>query len=184
MVADTALFDVAKPAVRIARAWAMPNADTFSIKPIADLLLERLPGGVIVDPFARNSQIGTIRNDINAETDAHYHMDAIDFCEMLAARGVRADAVLLDPPYSPRQFSECYKAAGIKPTEKHTQNARILATVKASLAALLKSGGVAITCGWNSTGLGMKRGMVLREVLIVCHGAAHNDTIVTVEVKL
>ena len=37
--------------------------------------------------------------------------------------------------------------------------------------------------GWNSSGVGIKRGMKLIEVLLVPHGGSHNDTIVTVERK-
>jgi hypothetical protein len=45
-------------------------------------------------------------------------------------------------------------------------------------------GGYAICCGWNSIGIGKKRGFKLIEVLLVCHGRLHNDTIVTVEQKV
>jgi hypothetical protein len=38
--------------------------------------------------------------------------------------------------------------------------------------------------GWNSSGIGIKRGFELIEVLLVCHGGSHNDTIVTVERKI
>lgn len=48
---------------------------------------------------------------------------------------------------------------------------------------LLKNGGIAICCGWNTVGFGKERGYMLEEILMVCHGGAHNDTIVTVERK-
>jgi hypothetical protein len=38
--------------------------------------------------------------------------------------------------------------------------------------------------GWNSSGVGTKRGMELIEVLLVSHGGSHNDTICTVERKI
>ena len=44
--------------------------------------------------------------------------------------------------------------------------------------------GIAMCFGWNSSGVGKKRGMQLIEVLLVAHGGSHNDTICTVERKL
>lgn len=35
--------------------------------------------------------------------------------------------------------------------------------------------------GWNSAGMGISRGFDLIELLTVCHGAAHNDTICVAE---
>lgn len=63
---------------------------------------------VIVDPFARNSDIGTITNDLDPETKAMYHKDATDFLCHLDDN--IADIVLYDPPYSARQVSESYKS--------------------------------------------------------------------------
>ena len=60
----------------------------------------------------------------------------------------------------------------------------MFAAVKDALSGLLRVGGLAISCGWNSTGFGKKRGYELLEVLLVCHGRCHNDTIVVVERKL
>ena len=58
----------------------MPNSETFSIKPIRELIDRyKKDGMVIVDPFARNSDIGTITNDLDPETKAMYHKDATDF---------------------------------------------------------------------------------------------------------
>lgn len=39
-------------------------------------------------------------------------------------------------------------------------------------------------CGWNSAGFGKVRGYVFEEILLVAHGGAHNDTIVTVERRM
>lgn len=93
------------------REWAMPSPRTFSIPPIRDLIARVTAGAsVIVDPFARNSLVGTVRNDLDEETDAQYHMDATDFLRGLP--DASADAVLYDPPYSPRQIEECYRRLG------------------------------------------------------------------------
>lgn len=171
------------PETKFSRRWSMPSADTFSIGPVAALLDRVLAGcQAIVDPFARNSTRGTFRNDLNPTTTAQHHLNAVDFLDMLTMQGITADAVLFDPPYSPRQISEVYASVGLTATTEDTQNARLYRIVKARLSLLLKAGGVAICCGWNSGGLGGPS-YVLEEVLLVPHGSAHNDTIVTVERK-
>ena len=175
---------MAKPdyTIVMSRKFAMPNPETFSLAPVTDLLNRYLSGkSVVVDPFARNSKRGTITNDLNLKTTAMYHMPAEEFVEGL---NIKADAVLFDPPYSPRQISECYQSIGRKTTTKDTQNARLYKRVKDGLDRILIPGGIAICCGWNSMGFGLKRGYQMLEILLVPHGAAHNDTIVTVERKL
>lgn len=167
----------------ISRTWAMPSPNTFSIPPIADLLTRWLPaGGVVVDPFARESQRGTLRNDLDPAAPTQYHMEATAFCDQVLP-GVSADAVLFDPPYSPRQISECYKAVGLAVSTADTQNARLYKAVRDGLDLSLKAGGIAISCGWNSGGFGKSRGYRIEEILLVAHGGAHNDTIVVVESK-
>lgn len=170
--------------IKFSRIWSMPNKDTLSIKPIRELV-ERViqEGDVVVDPFARNCRIATITNDLDPDTQAEYHMDAVDFCQMLVDDNVTADVVILDPPYSPRQMSECYRKVGLKKGMEGTQNARLYKECKDRLTKILKPGGIAICCGWNSNGFGIGRGYEIIEILLVPTGAAHNDFIVTVENK-
>lgn len=163
----------------------MPSADTFSIGPINRLLKWYLKDcAVVVDPFARNSRFGTITNDLNPETEATYHMDAEEFGKKLVSEGVVADAVLFDPPYSSRQIAEVYQGVGRQVTMYDTQRGPMHHAVKSSLDKILKVGGVAICFGWNSGGFGSDRLYELEEILLVPHGAEHNDTIVTVERKI
>ena len=112
-------------------------------------------------------------------------MDAVEFLDQCVEEyGAESfDAVLLDPPYSPRQIAEVYKSIGRPVGMEDTQNARLYRQCKDRMAILLKHHGVAVTCGWNSMGFGINRGFVLREVLLVPVGAAHNDYILTVETK-
>lgn len=164
------------------REFAMGNAETFSLPPVSRLLDKWLRGCVvIVDPFARNSARATLTNDLNPNTDAQHHLPADEFVEM---EGVSADAVLFDPPYSPRQITECYQAIGLTCGTEDTQNGRLYRRVKDGLHRMLKPDGIAISFGWNSMGFGITRGYELLEILLVSHGAAHNDTIVTVERKI
>jgi hypothetical protein len=163
----------------------MPNAATFEIPPVARLVSEVVASArVVVDPFARNSMIATHRNDLDPETLAEWHMDAAEFCDRMIRDGVKADAVLFDPPYSPRQIAEVYGRVGRTCGTEETQNAALYREVRDRLVALLKVGGRAISCGWNSSGFGKERGYRMDEILLVCHGGAHNDTIVVVETKM
>jgi len=175
-----------EPPVKFSRQWHMPNPNTFEIKPIAALLRRWLHGcNTIVDPFARDSKWATHANDLSPEYNTKFHMDAVEYLQMLLDDGMKGifEAALLDPPYSPRQMSEAYKGVGMKVGIKGTQNARLYKECKDRMKAMLKPEGIAITCGWNSNGFGKTRGFQLREVLLVPCGGAHNDYIVTAETK-
>ena len=159
---------------KFSRVWAMPNSNTFSVKRIGDFG-RRYLHGVSVDPFARNSEMATYTNDMNPETTAQYHMDAIAFLEMLAEKSVVADVVLFDPPYSPRQISECYAATGKKAGMMDTQNAALYAKCRKAISKICKLNSLVLSFGWNSCGMGP--GWETEEIMLVCHGSAHADTI-------
>lgn len=165
------------------RTWAMPHGDTFSVRPIGEFV-QRYMGHsrLSVDPFARNNDWATYTNDINPSTRAQRHLDAETFLLELAREGVaNVDLAILDPPYSPRQISECYKEAGLKVGMKDTQNAALYARVKAALLPLLAPHATILSFGWNSAGMGQKHGFEILEVMLCAHGAAHNDTICMAE---
>ena len=163
------------------RTWAMPSADTFSVKPIGEFVKKHTEGaGVVVDPFARESKYGTVTNDLNPDFDTDYHLDALDFLKMFPDNSV--DCVIYDPPYSLRQVSECYKSVGREVTMETTQaswRAKHLDEIK----RIVRDGGGVLCFGWNSNGVGKKRGFEMEEMLVVAHGGSHNDTICTYEVK-
>ena len=173
----------APPRYGITRQWSMPSSETFDVPPIASFI-ERWHREPSVDPFARNSLWGTYRNDLSPDTAAQYHMEAGDFVALLVEEGLRAECVLFDPPYSPRQISEVYQSVGRRATTEDTQSPRLYRTVRDGLDRLLVSGGVALSFGWNSAGFGRERGYEVAEILLVAHGGAHNDTICVAEVKL
>lgn len=166
--------------MKITRTWQMPNSNTFSIKPINELIY-KYSSGIVIDPFANKNKIATITNDLDTQFSTNYHMDATDFLKMFDDDSI--DTVLYDPPYSTRQVSECYKSLGLTVNMQTTQ-ASYWSKQKEQIARILKSGGIAITCGWNSGGIGKKYGFVIQEILLIAHGGWHNDTIVTVEKKI
>lgn len=171
--------------VKFSRAWAMPNAETFSIKPIGEFVTRWMTAtpGISIDPFARNKQIATLTNDLNPETSAACHMDASEFCRQLIASGVTIQIALFDPPYSPRQISEVYKGIGREVTMQDTQSS-FWKIARDALDPLIVKGGICLSFGWSSNGMGKTRGYEIEEILLVAHGGAHNDTICMAERKL
>lgn len=167
---------------KINRIWAMPNKNTFQIRPIKELLSRYIGGEdkIVVDPFANDSKIGTITNDLNPKFDTTYHMDALDFLKQIPNASV--DVVLYDPPYSLRQVKECYEGVGITVTAEHTKSSWRSKHLD-EIARILRPSGICISFGWNTNGVGMKRGFRIEEILIVPHGGSKNDTLCTVETK-
>ena len=161
--------------VEFHREWAMPSADTFNIPPIGLFVKKYLHDAkVSIDPFARNKKWCTYTNDLNPDTTADYHEEANVFMDELKDRGVLADLIIFDPPYSTRQVSECYQKVGIKATQNDT-SAATWSNWKKSIKTILSPGGIVLSFGWNSTGMGFP--FEILEILLVCHGGYHNDTI-------
>lgn len=155
----------------------MPNIWTFKVPPIAQLLSEEMPGDLWVDPFAGHHSPAVFTNDIEEDCPAESHLDALEFLGNLASSSF--DGVLFDPPYSTEQCLRRY-------TPKHggtAGRAEYWARCKDEIARIIQPGGRAICFCWDSTGIGKKRGFELLRVRLVCHGACHNDTIITVERK-
>lgn len=166
----------------------MPNSRTFSIKPIKELIINELQNGIILDPFANECNIKDlmknntyITNDLDTQYSTDYHLDALDFLKQFEDNSV--DMVLYDPPYSPRQVSECYKSLG-QTVNMQTTQASYWSNQKKEIARIVKTGGKVITFGWNSGGIGKKYGFEIKNILLVPHGGWHNDTICVVETKI
>ncbi len=162
----------------------MPTPDTFDCEPIKGFVQKYLLNSKVrIDPFSRNKRWAKYTNDLNPDTAADHHMDAKDFMEMLLKEGVKADMVLFDPPYSSRQIAECYSSVGRTTTIQDTQG-KSWSDWKEAIDPLCVDGAVVLSFGWNSVGMGKKHGFELIEVLLVCHGGQHNDTICIAERKL
>jgi hypothetical protein len=168
--------------MKFTRVWAMPNKETFTIKPIKELLERYVGDGQRwIDPFAGDNSPAEYTNDIHPERKTKWHMDAKDFCKKLPPFP-QFNGVLFDPPYSNRQISEHYKEVGKKANGMDT-SASFYTSVMEELKDKIKTGGYVISFGWNSGGFGKGRGFEIIEILLVPHGGHHNDTIVTVEQK-
>ena len=138
----------------------MPNHKTFDIKPIKELL-DRVVGDNYVDPFPHP-----------------FKRDALEYLKELKSNSV--EKLVFDPPYSPRQLKEIYQSVGLAYDTKATY----WSNIKKEIARVIKDGGTVVSFGWNSMGIGKKRGFKITEILLIPHGGQHNDTIVTVEKKI
>jgi hypothetical protein len=106
--------------MRIERKWEMPNSNTFDIRCIKELIGRYCPeSAVSIDPFANKNRIARITNDLDPDMGCDYCVDALDFLKQFDDNSV--DIVLYDPPYSPRQVSECYRRLGRTVNMKTTQ---------------------------------------------------------------
>ena len=158
--------------------WAMPNKNTFSIKPIGRFIKKK---GLTIDPFANRKHIyADITNDINKEKDVDYHMCALQFLKTFDDESI--DCILFDPPYSLRQLKEVYTGIGESLSYEHTTT--FFRDVKNEIQRITKKGGIIYSFGWSSVGMGSSRGFKKTDILLVCHGGYHHDTIILKEVKL
>ena len=159
--------------IKFSRVWAMPNKWTFEIQPIAELLDEELEG-FVVDPFSGNSSYADIGNDLNPNTYAPFHMEASQFLETFGNETI--DTLIDDPPYSATQIARSYNNIGLKPNSKDTSS-QFYTRYRTEIPRVVKLGGKVIKCGWETNGY---KGFTLERILLVPHGGAHSDTIVSV----
>lgn len=165
----------------MSRVWAMPNKDTFSVKPIGEWVQRFLAASKSsVDPFARNKKWATYTNDLNPSTEAMYHMECEAFLAMLVDFGVKADLIILDPP---RQVKECYDSIGLKMAQTDAMGGAARKRRRALIEQIAEPGATVLTFGWDTNGMG-KNGWQIDEILLVAHGSDHNDTICMAESRL
>jgi hypothetical protein len=160
----------------------MPSKNTFSIKCISELIFKyNKPEFVSLDPFANKSRVAKWTNDLDPEMGCDYNLDALEFLKIWHDRSI--DLVLFDPPFSPRQLAEVYKRLG-RSVNMQTTQASFWSNLKDEISRIIKVGGVVVSFGWNSNGIGKTRGFKIEEIMLVAHGGMHSDTIVTVERKI
>jgi len=146
---------------------------TFDSQKIFDWVVSKCNGEVL-NLFAGINllPVKEIRNDINKETPADYHMDAVEFLKFWKEnKNIKFDTVLLDPPYSYRKGMRKYEGATCS-------NFKI---VKDLIMEVINPDAKVITFGYHSSSMGMVRGFKQEELLIIGHGGAQHDTLAIVE---
>lgn len=167
--------------IEVSRVWSMPTPWTFEMTAVKAILDKYVGDGKgWIDPFAGENSPAEFRNDHNPLRQAEYHLEARDFVAQMEGP---FEGILFDPPYSFTQVKEHYQTVGQKPTKEFT-DMRFYEKVKSLACEKIKTGGYAISFGWNSNGFGKARGFRVVELMLIAHGGSKNDTIVTVEIKL
>ena len=128
-----------------------------------------------------------LNDEFNFDFDpCPFKQDAIDFLKSIETSSI--NSLVFDPPYSQYQLKEKYKSLGIyfHNSNDNDQNRRITkywSNCKKEITRIIKPNGKVISFGWNSGGMGKKNGFEIQKILLVNHGAQHNDTICTLETK-
>lgn len=186
----------------ITREWAMPNKNTFTIKPIKNFIVDNIKeyskdknSITIIDPFANNCSIKDvlekelpninivyISNDLDPSMNTDYNMDALDFLKLMNKKNIKADIILHDAPFTARQVSESYKKLGMSVNMETTQSS-FWGNLKKEIANISKHNSLVFSFGYNSGGIGKTKGYEILKILLTAHGGAHNDTISVLEIK-
>ena len=136
-----------------------------------DNIFPRISDFTVADPFARNCLIGTHTNDIDPNTKAIDHKDALEWLK--EQDDIYFDAVIFDPPFSSTMAERKYESGHVN---IYTVPGYVSECFK-EIARILKPGGKVLKLGYNSTRhsniLDLEKGW------IVCFGGNRNDVIMT-----
>lgn len=154
------------------RVVASTHKWTFRVPEIRAAVEEHLEGRVL-NLFAGDSRLNhddeVVRNDINPEIDAEYNFDAIEVADYFPPQSF--DTVVLDPPFSIRN-------AILRYDDYNVGKWKLVAD---GVHKVIRPGGVVISLGHNSTGLGKTRGFAKEKLFIFNHKGGHHDTFCLIE---
>lgn len=149
------------------------NRYTFKNKKIK-VWVESKCEGLTLNLFAGKTilNIDEVRNDLNLDMPADYHLDALEFVEKWS--GEKFGTILLDPPYSFRKSMEMYSGKVMSPFN----------ALKNAIPRVLVKRGVVITLGYHSVVMGQNRGFFQEHLMVMSHGGAIHDILVIIERSL
>jgi len=153
-----------------------PKKYTFEMPRLYKWTVQNCKGKTL-NLFAGKTKLKGIdetRVDLNKDVPADYYMDAYSFVLMAKEKGWKYDTVVFDPPYNLRKSREKY--FGVYTSE--------LRKIKTELPSIINTGGTVISYGYDTTGMGRKRGFELIHVCVVNHSGDHNDTLCIIEKKI
>jgi hypothetical protein len=151
------------------------NKYTFSVRPIREWVEEECEGKTL-NLFAGKTKLDVdeVRVDKDITMNADYYVDAYDFVIDCCRDDVKFNTIILDPPYSYRKSMEMYNNNKVSSFKK----------LKDLLPSILNDGGKIITFGYHSISMGHGRGFILEKIVVLSHGGAIHDTIISVERRL
>lgn len=116
-----------------------------------------------------------ITNDMDPSIDTDYSLEVGVGTDLTEHFGRETfDTVLLDPPYSTRKGREKYNG-------RHVDN---MTELKKAVAPIVRPGGTSILLGYDSSGLGQRRGFDVNEIGVFNFTGNHHDTLAIVETKV
>lgn len=128
-----------------------------------------------LDPFARDCEVFSFTNDIDPNTKAKSHMDALDFMKKMADTNPwKFDLIWFDPPFSSRQSNEIYDGH----VNVYTDPA-YMKDLYATIPKLLDTHGLFVRWGYN-TNNPCPSILRLEYVYIFPQGANKNDVLVSI----
>jgi len=155
-------------------AWEM-SPWTFEIRFVKKILQPelKLRSDVLI-PFAGQTRF-TKKNVIYVDImdglpKPYFQMNVLDFLKDYVKS---FDLIIADPPYSSNQAVRTYN------NEKHQE----ITMYKNAFDKVLRPGGIIYFFGYNSTGMGRKRGYEMTDIYLLNLAGSHNDIIITREVK-
>jgi hypothetical protein len=149
-----------------------PKKFTFQ-QPKLKKWTEKWCKGKVLNLFAGETMLlaDEYRVDSNKDMKADWYGDAFEF---VRDTDMKFDTIILDPPYNLRKSREAYKGHYMSSFMK----------IKNELNRILNDGGRIITFGYDSVGMGKKKGFEKIAICLVCHSGDHNDTLCLVEEKV
>jgi len=124
-----------------------------------------------LDPFSRNcTWAGDMTNDINPDTEAQNHQDALAWVQTIQPESVAIG--LLDPPFSDRQGAEKYGTGAIYSIPGY------LSHLERAMADCIVAGGYIIKCGYNTNRPSDTFSLV--EIQLCCFGGNRHDMLISV----
>jgi 16S rRNA G966 N2-methylase RsmD len=129
--------------------------------------------GKTLNLFAGKTKLNVdeIRNDLDDNALADFHMDALDFVEYCIKNNIKFDTIILDPPYSLRKSMEMYEG-------RYSSKFKRIAD---RLDLILNKKGLVISFGYHSTFMGGVRNYYLDKMCVFAHGGSQHCTIAIIE---
>lgn len=134
---------------------------------------------VWIDPFYGQSPFKVAMSNDISDSGRDSHEWLCSFSDNMF------HGAFFDPPYSLERVKRSYDGAGIDSWQKKYRNqSGSFPLIKDHLARVIRPGGICLSFGWNSVGLGSGRGFKKEHILLVCHSGATRDTICLMERKI
>jgi hypothetical protein len=157
--------------------FEMPNQWTFIMPKIQQYLLKIVQKHQkILIPFAGEYRFPKMEKHwiyIDIEPNKPQPYIQGNTLNVLPKLQEKFDLIISDPPYSFFQAHTTYK----------NKDLISMTAIKEEYNRLLVGGGQIISFGFNSTGMGKKRGFTKIELSIVNQGGNHNDILILLEQK-